>query len=48
MFYLEAQNKVEQSHLKEEIQEGEVVIGAQGSSALSKKQQQLEKRRKKR
>ena len=26
MFYLEAQNKVEHSHLKEDIQQGEVVI----------------------
>ena len=31
MFYLEAQNKVEQSDLKDEIQQGEVVI-ASGSS----------------
>lgn len=32
MFYLEAQSKVNASPLKSEIQDGEVVIGASGTS----------------
>ena len=34
MFYLEAQNKVVQSPLRDEIQQGEVTIG-EGSSATN-------------
>lgn len=35
MFYLEAQSKVGQSPLKDEIQQGEVVIGASSGGSAS-------------
>ena len=35
MFYLEAQNKVDQSSMKDEIQQGEVVIGTPTSTPPS-------------